>query len=131
MQGGVLAMGAALTMLVATPASAASAPTTPTNLHAVFADGVLSSIAWDASVSSSLVSYILYNTNSVTGERSYLTATTRTSRTVRDLVYVDCINAGSTLHLTVQALAQDPDHTTSGFSNRLDVTLPKSVPPRG
>ena len=135
MWGGVLAMAAALTTalttLVATPASAASAPTTPSNLHAVFANGALSSIAWDASVSSTSFSYILYNTNPVTGQRSYLTATTKTSRTVRDLVYVDCIRAGSTLHLTVQALAQDPAHTTSGFSNQLDVTLPKTVPPRG
>ena len=131
MWAGVLAMASALIMLVATPASAASAPTTPGNLRPVFVNGVLTSIAWDASVSSTQFSYVLYNTNAVTGERSYLTATTKTSRTVRDLVYVDCIRAGSTLHLTVQALAQDPNHTTSGFSNQLDVTLPKVVPPRG
>jgi hypothetical protein len=130
MQYGVLALGTALTLLVATPASAASAPTIPTNLHAVFTDGVLSSIAWDASVSSSPFSYILYNTNPTTGEKNYLTATTKTSRTVRDLIYVDCINGGATLHLTIQALAQDPNHTTSGFSNQLDVTLPKTAPPR-
>jgi hypothetical protein len=131
MQGGALAVATALTMLVAAPASAANAPTTPTNLRAVFADGVLNSIAWDASVSSSRVSYILYHTNLVSGETTSLTATSKTSRTVHDLVYVDCIRAGSTLHLTVQALAQDPDHTTSGFSNQLDVTLPKTVPPHG
>jgi hypothetical protein len=128
---GAAAIASALTMLVATPAAAASAPTTPANLHAVFVNGVLNSIAWDASVSSSPFSYVLYNTNPVTGERSALTATTKTSRTVRDLVYVDCIRAGSTLHLTVQALAQDPEHSTSAFSAELDVTLPKTVPPRG
>jgi hypothetical protein len=131
MRGGVLAMASALTMLVATPASAASAPTTPTNLRPVFVNGVLSSIAWDASVSSTPFSYVMYNNNLATGEKSYLTATTKTSRSVRDLVYVDCLHAGSTLHLTIQALAQDPNHTTSGFSNQLDVTLPKTVPPRG
>jgi hypothetical protein len=124
-------MASAATMLVATPAHAASGPTTPANLHSVFTNGVLTGIAWDASVSSTPFSYVLYNTNATTGERSQLTATTRTSRTVRDLVFVDCVNTGSTLHLTVQALAQDPNHTTSGFSNELDVTLPKTVPPRG
>jgi hypothetical protein len=130
-QSAVLATASALTMLVATPASAATAPTTPTNLHVVLVNGVPNSIAWDASVSSSLFSYVLFNTNPVTGERSMLTATTKTSRTVRDLVYVDCIRAGSTLHLTIQALAQDPEHSTSGFSEQLDVILPKTVPPRG
>jgi hypothetical protein len=130
-QSAVLATASALTMLVATPASAATAPTTPTNLHVVLVNGVPNSIAWDASVSSSLFSYVLFNTNPVTGERSMLTATTKTSRTVRDLVYVDCIRVGSTLHLTIQALAQDPEHSTSGFSEQLDVTLPKTVPPRG
>ncbi|MFI5914286.1 hypothetical protein [Dactylosporangium sp. NPDC051541] len=131
-RGGVLATAAsALVMLAGTPAFASGAPITPGNLRAVLVDGSVNSIAWDASVSSSLFSYVLYNTNPVTGERSYLTATTKTSRTVRDLVYVDCIRAGSTLHLTVQALAQDPEHSTSGFSNQLDVTLPKTVPPRG
>src|SRR5690242_840026 len=108
--GGAVAVASALTMLVATPAAAAGVPTTPGNLHPVFVNGVLNSIAWDASVSSSPFSYVLYNTNPITGERSTLTATTKTSRTVRDFVYVDCIRAGSTLHLTIQALAQDPQH---------------------
>jgi len=129
MKGGALALASALTMLVATPASATASITAPTNLRAVSVDGVVNSFAWDPSVSSTLFSYVIYN-NSATGLQ-YLTTTTKTSRTVRDLVYVDCIRAGSTLHLTVRALAQDADHTFSGFSNQLDVTLPKTVPPRG
>ena len=140
MQGGVPAMASALTMLLAAllaallavllavPASATTAPTTPANLHPVFVDGVLQSIAWDPSVSDIHVSYILYN-NGPSGP-SILTQTSKTSRTVRDLVYVDCIRAGSTLHLVVRALAADTAHTFSGFSEQLDVTLPKTVPPR-
>jgi hypothetical protein len=129
MQGGVLAIASALTMLVAAPSSAATAPSTPTNLRPVFVDGVLKSIAWDASVSSVHVSYILYN-NGPSGP-AILTQTSKTSRTIRDLVYIDCINPGVTLHLSVRALAADPGHTFSGFSEQLDVTLPKTVPPRG
>jgi hypothetical protein len=127
MQGGLLATASALTMLVATPASADSAPTAPTNLRPVFVDGVLKSIAWDASVSSSHVSYILY-LNGPLG-RSTVTQTSKTSRTVRELVYVDCLHTGATLHLSVRALASD--HSLSGFSEVLEVTIPKTVPPRG
>jgi hypothetical protein len=126
MQSGILAVGAALTMLVASPASAATGPTTPTNLHEVFYNGALDGIAWDASVYSGSFSYVLYN-NRTTG-LSYVTQTTKTSRSIRDLIYVDCIPGGSTLHLTIQALAFD--HSTSGFSEQLDVTLPKTAPPR-
>ncbi|MBO3746112.1 hypothetical protein J5X84_08555 [Streptosporangiaceae bacterium NEAU-GS5] len=129
MKGGVLAIASALTMLVAAPVSAAAAPTTPTNLRPVFVDGVLKSIAWDASVSSVHVSYILYN-NGPSGP-AILTQTSKTSRTVRDLIYVDCLHTGVTLHLTIRALAADADHTFSEFSEQLDVTLPKTVPPRG
>lgn len=126
LQAGLLATASALTMLVATPASAASAPSAPTNLRSVLVDGVLKSIAWDAPASSGDVSYILY-TNGPLG-RSTVTQTSKTSRTVRELVFVDCVHTGATLHLSIQALASD--HSLSGFSEVLTVTLPQAVPPR-
>jgi hypothetical protein len=130
-RGGLLAMASALTMLVATPAAAASAPTTPAHLHPVFVDGVLNSIAWDASSvpGGGHVSYIVY-LNGPAGP-STVTQTSRTSRTVRDLILVDCLHRGATLRLSVRALASDPSHSLSGFSEQLEVTLPKTVPPRG
>jgi hypothetical protein len=123
LQAGLLATASALTMLVATPASAASAPSAPTNLRSVLVDGVLKSIAWDAPASSGDVSY----TNGPLG-RSTVTQTSKTSRTVRELVFVDCVHTGATLHLSIQALASD--HSLSGFSEVLTVTLPQAVPPR-
>jgi len=120
-------MASALTMLVATPAAAASAPTTPAHLHPVFVDGVLNNIAWDASSlpGGGHVSYILY-LNGPSG-RSMLTQTSRTNETVYQLVFVECLHPGATLHLSVQALASDPSHSMSGFSEQLEVTLPKTV----
>ena len=129
---GVLAAASALTMLMASPASAAGEPTTPTNLHAVFVNDALNSIAWDASTAppGTLVSYVVYN-NTTTG-RETLTQTSKTTKTVRDLVFVDELRLGATYHLSIQALGFDGNQVTeSGFSTQLDVTLPKVVPPRG
>ena len=126
----MLAVASALTMLVASPASAAGVPTTPTNLHPVFVDGVLNAVAWDASSvpGGGHVSYVMY-LNGASGP-SILTQTSKTTETVYQLVFVECLHPGATLHLSLRALASDPSHSMSGFSEQLTVTLPKTPPRR-
>jgi predicted phage tail protein len=92
-------------------------PTTPTFLRAAVANGAVDAIAWNASTDSSAVQYVLRSS----GNRIF--GTTRTSLTVYELLYIDCVVLpGSTHSLTVEAL--DAHNNVSGRSAPLTVTFP-------
>jgi hypothetical protein len=92
-------------------------PTTPTILRAATANGVVDSIAWNASADSSPVRYVLRSS----GSRIF--GTTNTSVTAFELLYLDCVvQPGSTHTLTVEAL--DAFNNVSGRSNPVTVIFP-------
>jgi len=98
-------------------------PTAPANLHGVFTGGVLTAIAWDASVFNGHVSYVLWSGS------NQMWSGTKTSVTVRDLVHVaEAVRPGGTYTMTVQAIGTD--NYLSDFSAPLTVTIPKTVPAR-
>jgi hypothetical protein len=92
-------------------------PSTPTNLRGVFVDGVLHSIAWDASTHNQPVSYVGYS-----GSTS-LFSTWATSIRIFELVHHWCaVDPGGTVTLTIQAIGSD--NYLSGFSAPVTFTIP-------
>lgn len=94
-----------------------TAPTTPGNLRAVTRNGVLESIAWDASYDESPLQYLLFSGSSV------IASSGPPSISALELVVVQClVQPGSTHTLTVQA--RDIHGNASGRSNPITVTFP-------
>lgn len=91
-------------------------PAAPANLRPVFVNGVLHSIAWDATPYSTPVSYQLFS-----GANSVF-ATWGTSVTTFELLNYACLDPGSTHTFTVQAIAEH--NYLSEHSAPLTVTLP-------
>ncbi|WP_433363027.1 fibronectin type III domain-containing protein [Actinoplanes sp. CA-142083] len=98
-------------------------PTAPANLRGVLTGGVLTGIAWDPSVFSGHVSYVLWS-----GSTQFW-STSKTSVTVRELVFdAEAVHPGGAYTLKVQAIGTD--NYLSDFSAPLTVTIPKTVPVR-
>jgi len=113
---------AAVSIEFTTLARSGPPPTAPENLRGVDVDGVLSSIAWDASSHSSPVSYQLYS-----GPDSLFT-TWETSISVFELVHHAYVDPGSTHTFTVQAIGAG--NYLSEHSQPVTLTLPTEVPAR-
>lgn len=98
-------------------------PTTPANLRGEYVDGALTAIAWDPSVFTGGVSYVLYSGTTV------LASASEPRVTVHDLVYINCsVSLGGTYTVTVQAIGTD--NYLSAVSAPLTVTIPQTVPVR-
>jgi hypothetical protein len=111
---------AAVPIEFSTLARSGPPPSTPANLRAVYANGVLSSIAWDPSSHSSPVSYQLYS-----GPDS-LFATWGTSVSAFELIHHAYVDPGSTHTFTVQAIGAG--NYLSEHSQPLTATLPVNPP---
>ena len=109
---------AATRIQVTTPARTLPPPATPANLRAVFTNGVLTGIRWDASSHPAGVSYLLRSGEDV------LFSGSETGVTVFELVNIFCsVERGGTYTVTVEALSGDNDF--SARSAPLTVTVPR------
>jgi predicted phage tail protein len=93
-------------------------PTAPANVRGVFTSGILTGIAWDASVFDGHVSYQLF------ANGTWAWATSKTSVTVRELVASEGVKAGHTYTFTVQAIGAD--NYLSDLSAPVTLTIPSS-----
>ncbi|GAA2691573.1 fibronectin type III domain-containing protein [Actinoplanes palleronii] len=101
-----------------TPARPGPPPTAPANLRGVLTGGILTGIAWDASVFDGHVSYQLF------ANGTWAWATSKTSVTVRELVASEGATAGHTYTFTVQAIG------TGNYLSDLSAPVTLTIPSR-